>query len=490
MAQTGMKDLIVLLPGIMGSVLQKDGVDLWAVSGRSILHTITSLGADLKKLVLVNDDHEKDDLGDGFRATALMPDAHIIPGLWKVDGYSKLSRMIREKFDVTPGNLDDTRPANFYEFPYDWRRDNRVAARLLKRLVDRQLPIWRQHRQDPEAKVILLAHSMGGLVARHYLEVMEGWADCRMLITMGTPYRGSVKALEYLANGYKNVLVDLTDAIRSFTSIYQLLPIYPTVKVDGVFKRVGEVDTIPHVDNKRAQDARKFHLDIVQKIDEHRADKKGAYMKNFQTVPIVGIRQPTLQTGELTMAGQVGSLVTGGTMPDIEGLPEDGDGTVPYTSAIPFEFSQEFRDIPFFEQHGSLQSSDRVLNFIHNLLTRARSGGALVEALGPEDEVSGIRLRADDLYLADEVVELSAEIINPMEFPDALVARIESVDGVTSRESSFQFDGDKWVLIQEGLPAGLYRVEVKARGTGEDEIKPVHGLFEVWRIEEPAKTDS
>lgn len=487
MALTEMNDMIVLLPGIMGSVLQKDGVDLWALSGQSILRTITSLGARLQQLVLVDDDYESDDLGDGIRATALMPDARIIPGLWKLDGYSKISRTIRETFDVTAGSVDGMSPANFYELPYDWRRDNRVAARQLKRLIDRQLPVWRDERKDPDAKVIILAHSMGGLVARHYLEVMEGWASCRMLVTMGTPYRGSVKALEYLANGYKNVLVDLTDAVRSFTSIYQLLPIYRTVLVDGVFKHIEDVDDIPYVDNERARAARKFHLDIVQKVSEH-SDKKGAYASDFQTIPIVGIQQPTLQSGEFTRVGQGGRLVTSGQMPDITGLPEEGDGTVPYASAIPYEFSQQFRDVPFFEAHGSLQSSDRVLDFVCNLLKRARASAGLLEALGPEAEVTGIQLQADDLYLADEIVELRANIINPTEFPDALVARIESVDGVTSRESSFSFDGARWVLIQEDLPSGLYCVEVKARGAGEEDIKPIHGLFEVWRREELTKT--
>ena len=53
-----------------------------------------------------------------------MPDIGLIPGLWKIDGYGKVSKTIRDKFDVTPGE-------NFFEFPYDWRRDNRVHARRL-----------------------------------------------------------------------------------------------------------------------------------------------------------------------------------------------------------------------------------------------------------------------------------------------------------------------------------------------------------------------
>jgi hypothetical protein len=31
--KTPMRDMVVILPGILGSVLQKDGKDLWAVSG-------------------------------------------------------------------------------------------------------------------------------------------------------------------------------------------------------------------------------------------------------------------------------------------------------------------------------------------------------------------------------------------------------------------------------------------------------------------------
>jgi pimeloyl-ACP methyl ester carboxylesterase len=39
-------------------------------------------------------------------------------------------------------------------------------------------------------KLILVGHSMGGLVARYFLECLEGWRDTRRLVTFGTPYRG------------------------------------------------------------------------------------------------------------------------------------------------------------------------------------------------------------------------------------------------------------------------------------------------------------
>jgi hypothetical protein len=165
-----MRDIVVLLPGITGSVLQKDGKDIWAVSGQAAWKTLTSLGSSLQQLMLGDDDPEIDDVGDGVRASRLMPDAHLVPGLVKIDGYSVISRLITSHFEVIRGSVDNVRPANFFEFPYDWRRDNRVAARLLKHFIAQRLALWRTYSGAADAKVILLAHSMGGLVARYYLE--------------------------------------------------------------------------------------------------------------------------------------------------------------------------------------------------------------------------------------------------------------------------------------------------------------------------------
>ena len=182
MAKQPMKDVIVLLPGILGSVLERDGKEVWAPSPGAIGRALWKLGRNLNDLALVDDPWQQDDLGDGVTATRLMPDIHMIPGLWGIDGYSDISPMIRSTFDVTDG-------VNYFEFPYDWRRDNRVAARRLKDLADRALHARRK--DVPDAKVVLVGHSMGGIVSRYYLECLDGWRDTRALITFGTPYRGS-----------------------------------------------------------------------------------------------------------------------------------------------------------------------------------------------------------------------------------------------------------------------------------------------------------
>ncbi|MDJ0595552.1 MAG: hypothetical protein QNJ72_37130 [Pleurocapsa sp. MO_226.B13] len=171
--RTPMKDMAIVLPGILGSVLQKDGVDLWNVSGQAIWQVVKSLGNRLQDLKLEGDDPNVEDLGDGIKATKLIADTHLIPGLWKIDGYTKTSQLITKNFEVTEGDIyndPEERAANFYHFPYDWRRDNRANAKILKRLLDKRLKTWRESSGNSNAKVILLAHSMGGLVSRYYLE--------------------------------------------------------------------------------------------------------------------------------------------------------------------------------------------------------------------------------------------------------------------------------------------------------------------------------
>ena len=97
-------DVIVLLPGLTGSVLRKDGKDLWGPSAGSLLGAALSRGGRLDPLVLQEDPVERDDPGDGVVATRLFPDVHLIPGLWKIDGYSRLSATLQSAFQL------DSRP--------------------------------------------------------------------------------------------------------------------------------------------------------------------------------------------------------------------------------------------------------------------------------------------------------------------------------------------------------------------------------------------
>ncbi|MCU0633883.1 MAG: hypothetical protein MUE41_03325 [Gemmatimonadaceae bacterium] len=192
-----MSDLIVVLPGIGGSVLARDGAPVWSPRPGAALRAALSLGKSISSLQLAGDDHTVDDLGDGITATALLPDLHIVPGLdWKIDGYGRLRQRLFERFDLKVGE-------NYLDFPYDWRRDTRVAARRLARVAGEQLARWRTTSGNADAKLILIGHSMGGIVSRLFLEFEDGWKITRRLVTFGTPYSGSINALEFLVNGFR-----------------------------------------------------------------------------------------------------------------------------------------------------------------------------------------------------------------------------------------------------------------------------------------------
>lgn len=488
---TDLKDIIVILPGITGSVLQKDGRDLWAVSGRAIWDIIKSQGNALDVLKVQQDDPDADDLGDGIKAVRLVEDAHIIPGLVKIDGYTKTTRMITDNFtNVIRGDIYndlEDKAANLYHFPYDWRRDNRASAKILKKLLDKRLKRWRESSGHQNAKVILLAHSMGGLVSRYYLEVLGGWKDCKALFTFGTPYRGSLNAVDFLANGYKKAFIDLTEVMRSMNSVYQLMPRYKALKIGNDFYRLAESPVeLPNIDRTKATDALKFHNEIDDAADANQ--NNSTYRNTFVTCPIVGVVQPTKQSAELVNGVITTSEILPSWLSERSHL-GDGDGTVPQVSATPVQMKDlEALSIVDYiaETHGALQNQPNILlNLLKGLQTAQTAslndvrGSLKVVTRGKRSGIKGIGLTLDDLYLKNEPVTLKAKVSEGVSF-NSLTAEINCVshERPTLIENFVPQNGN-WVMTTAHLEAGLYRVKVQTDNINENAPNPVHNLFEV-----------
>jgi pimeloyl-ACP methyl ester carboxylesterase len=341
MARAQLRDIVVVLPGITGSLLQREGKDVWAPSVSAVLGWARSGGNSLNDLKLPDD--------GGIVATSLIERTQIVPGLLKVDGYTALFEMVRSRFNVVEPAADPL-SGNLHAFPYDWRQDNRKSAALLESFVGERLNRWRKATDEPDAKAILLAHSMGGLVSRYWLECLGGWRDCRALITFGTPHRGSLNALDFLANGYKKMFIDLTEAMRSFPSVYQLLPIYEALTVEDTLHRVGELTGVPGINAPMAADALDFHREISTAVDSNR--QKDEYLeKGYAQIPVVGTRQPTKQSAKL-LDGTV--TVSAEPLKGIDPQLSGGDGTVPRVSATPIELSDDHRETFRPERHSSL----------------------------------------------------------------------------------------------------------------------------------------
>ncbi len=445
MARKRFGDVVVLLPGITGSVLAKDGKDVWAVSPGAAFQALLSLGHSLKDLQLHDDDPTAATLGDGVTAPRLVSDVHLIPGFWKIDGYSGIYDRLSRDLTVDKGK-------NWFDFPYDWRRDNRSAAARLAEQAPRWLDDWRRSSGNADAKLVLLAHSMGGLVSRHYLEVLGGWQDTRHLITFGTPYRGSLNAVDFLVNGFRKgwgpFSLDLSELLRSLTSVYQLLPIYPSVRTAGgaPLARVAEA-TLPHVDAGRAQQALRFHRDI-EAAQTANAQDAGYRERGYTCSPLVGILQTTAQSAVLK-----GDRVE--TLAEYDGEDDGGDGTVPRVSATPIELSETATETYAACVHGSLQGYGPLLDHVVGRLTRKTL------AAYKETPFDGFQLDVPDLVTPDQPVAVSART---MAAPPAIRVTATDVDTGRVRRSRLvrpSRDGAFRVELRP-LPEGLYRVTVAA----------------------------
>ena len=116
---------------------------------------------------------------------------------------------------------------------YDWRRDVASLGKLLARRIA----------TDGRQQVAIVAHSMGGLVARAALTHAAG-AQVSQLIMLGTPNAGSLGAVQALRGTYsvvrKVAMLDLRhdaeflarEVFATFPGLHELLPSGPHVSLD------------------------------------------------------------------------------------------------------------------------------------------------------------------------------------------------------------------------------------------------------------------
>ncbi|WP_421841302.1 esterase/lipase family protein [Mycobacterium sp.] len=364
-------DLIVVIPGITGSTLRRNGAEVWSSKPTTVLAALATLGRHIGDLQLPADigDREPE---DGVEAKELISTLHFIPGLWTpIHGYEKLVERLRAtRASVAPQQFGDLNPVLF---PYDWRLSNRYTARQLKKYAEEALHRWRDCApQNRDAKITFVCHSMGGLIARWYISNEGGAPLTRKMITLGTPYRGAIKALAVLANGPMPRLgrfgEHLHQAVLSFPSVHQLLPSYACVNHGGeeLEYLVDQTDSV--LQNSVRRDAALFyqHLEQAESADNNTPTRRHA---------IVGTKQPTTASASLINSHYVFSELLGHH--DLA-----GDGTVSAASGpkgIPLD-DNSIRRIA--DKHGHLQCNSAALDEVESVV---RSESIIVKAVSIED---------------------------------------------------------------------------------------------------------
>jgi len=262
---------VILIPGLFGSKLRDKttGKEVWPGSARDILfsnyHEL-ALQFDPQTLEVLPDNLEAYDVAQRVLGQDIY--GPIITTLEKNGGYVR----------GTPGSPALKNERRYYIFAYDFRQDNSHHAQALDALIGQ----IRRDYANADLKVDIVAHSMGGLVARYYLRygtadalngedrqvTLDGTAHVRKLILLGTPNLGSASSLHAFLNGEQVGLGRIApEDLATMPSGYQLFP-HPLVSwlvdINGKIRNDNLFDT----DTWRLYQWSIFNPAVQQRIEQ------------------------------------------------------------------------------------------------------------------------------------------------------------------------------------------------------------------------------
>jgi pSer/pThr/pTyr-binding forkhead associated (FHA) protein/pimeloyl-ACP methyl ester carboxylesterase len=206
-APLGARRPVVFVPGYMGSELWLGGERIWPNV----------------KALLANPEVYRWPSAGTIEARQLVSDVIVIPGFIQIDRYQALSDFLCTELGYEAGK-------DLLEFPWDWRLDPRVAA---MQLCDK-ITAWRDRVKEAELPITIISHSLGCLVARYYVEKLDGYSVVNRMVMLGGTHGGMPKALEaFGAFGKQPLIYGLAEpfqrVIASAPSVYSMLPTYPAV---------------------------------------------------------------------------------------------------------------------------------------------------------------------------------------------------------------------------------------------------------------------
>ena len=211
----GRRPALFVLPGIMGSELDIGNTTLWA----NIAHLAAG---DLKRLRIANSD--ADDRQSQHDRLQSQNQSNITASALLDSIYGDLLEYFSNTHDVAP-------------FPYDWRLSIEDSAATLADALEPALARAEANHQP----LAILAHSMGGLVARAMIANRPDlWRRIRhhpqgRLVMLGTPNNGSWEIVRLMVGRSstlkKLAMIDQThspkallDIISGFPGVLELLP--------------------------------------------------------------------------------------------------------------------------------------------------------------------------------------------------------------------------------------------------------------------------
>lgn len=390
---------VIILPGIMGTELNRADNDseVWLDASRLISRYDFLLFPLLLKTDGVTPDNNLRCSGSGQicsnsmicpypencvnGGTALTPKGPLnIPGIYTA--YTKLVDFLRDDGGYTEGT-------NLFIFGYDWRLNLVGEAEKFGEYLSKLFP-----RQSD--RVDIVAHSMGGLLVRAYLQLHPNDQRIASVIYLGTPQRGTPMAYAKLTGATSLVkkfagsisrlnLNTETFLVQNFPGVYALLP-----RFDFILNDAG---TVPALEPLQSSFARLSNPLLVADANDLHASGLTDSSRVPRSFGINGTRHRTLVRLDYTNP----------LCP--KGLSDPtGDGTVPSSSSGQFLSLNEYMYVD--EKHGDLPGNAAVQQQILNILNgheNVKAEGILSSPLADSDGLRWYSCSPIRTRIVDEV---------------------------------------------------------------------------------------
>ncbi|MBF8249579.1 MAG: Esterase [Candidatus Levybacteria bacterium] len=274
---------------------------------------------------------------------------------------------------------------DLFIFPYDWRRDVSLTAPLLDQKIN-EIKM-----QTGVEKVDIVAHSMGGLVARNYISDAARALNVRKLFTIGTPHLGSVDSLKNLIYGgcftifeqlKKPICIGLSpsevkDVIRNMISGYELDPsqayfnFYSGEDNNHPFPYRTEAGPLNYEQIKTLLTSSGYNTPLFNPSEAfHSLDANLSNTNGVDVTLIAGSGKSTL--GQIIEEKTTSLLGVPYVQKDMMNI--NGDGTVPLMSASLVDYNKSLvllgKAKVFYtnQEHGNLVAFGPALNLVKNIL--------------------------------------------------------------------------------------------------------------------------
>jgi hypothetical protein len=204
---------VIVVPGIQGSGLE----DFYPIPSEEVWSAIEH--KEFERISLHPDD---------LRYEAQEP-ADVRPRGPFAVAYKDLVEALRH--DLTDKK---DKPTPVFPFGHDWRQDCAKSADQLAVFIDQVLArtwLLPHYRKEKDRRVDLVGHSMGGLIIADYLSRFGG-KKVRRVVSIGTPFEGSLEAPKKLTTGLGAFTDDPPrdrerETARTIPALYQLIPTFP-----------------------------------------------------------------------------------------------------------------------------------------------------------------------------------------------------------------------------------------------------------------------